>query len=770
VTVNVIRVSGHANLQRSSAVGVTTHLIRLIPPRGGQAAALLLAAALSSTLPPPAAGQSSLSSEIQLQKGIGTQEQQGTGTQLKKLQKGIKKAPPTPAEVKSVRVTPSSADAEAGKALVLPLRWSVRLTPDAPDVEPVDLVSNRGELAGDRIAGKLAEADAVGNVSLKERIRVDGKIIAGALAAGRRELTYRRTFRAGDGKASASVRIRLNGSLLTGVDGRAVPSAVRASRRSRVTINWALDVNRVGSGSPMDIRSKGGVLTLPDGSRVGKRSGRPLKRSGVRDRTNISEQLSLSAAQTSRALDRGYGRLLYAREFTDGLSTHKATVAIDLLSPGGSGRGKLALTRVDLSFADGSKKTTIGAGKSLRARALVTSRGSGRLKGAWEISQPPSTPDNPQFKKLKLINTTVDATGERHLVSPTLPTKQTGAYLVRLVLQETAFEDIPLIRYAVRGGKDQAGLRLVQPADGGTAHAETTFSWQGLARDHSHRLELFTRRADDSGCPSDDVDPVAGASVKAGVARTRLSPLTRRRLEPGSSYCWRVRALEGKQQVAVSDVRSLRWVDPQVYEEEQEAEQSVELAGIVAQPGDVNAGERTTGRVRLTAPAPENIRVALTSEDDDVLAFPDYVEVYRGRSDATFNITADSGAWGTYQVTASVGDSAKTAELHVESPGRRIHTSPLGFGGLSFELNVDAPLMVIQGTGEPPRPMIHVATETLVFTGLSFEQYVTAPTIRVEGTGEEARSAIRIHAGELGFSGLSFEVDVQAPAIRIEGR
>lgn len=497
--------------------------------------------------------------------------------------------PSDPAEIRSVSVTPSTFGGEAGKDLSLSLTWTVALTPASPTVDPVDLVSKEGLLDGERVAGALSKRNAAGTVTFSERLRLDRRKLTEALANGRETLTYTRTFRADGSADSASVRVDLSGSFLTDVKGSVIPDTVPAGRPVVATINWALDIARVGRGAPITVRSNGGVLSLDDGSRLRNAPGDPLVRPGLTGPAMVTERLNLSAAATIRALREGSTRLLYTREFTDGLSRFEKTVVLNLTSPGGlPGTGKLTISYVGLQFTDESTDTIVPAGQKLRARADITTQNIGRLNGVWEIAKPPSTLGKPFFATLRVVNTTTGSSGERSFFSPPLPTTEPGTYLVRFRLREPTTDNTPIIRYIVRRDADARPMQLIQPFAKSVVNEKTRFSWQGLSTADSYLLEILASGGGKPACGKDEAKVVAGISLKSNVGSTRLSPLTARRLESGSGYCWRIRAFRDKRQVAISDTRLMYWMAgdaTQAKAPDAPQELEYESTDIVTEPG-----------------------------------------------------------------------------------------------------------------------------------------------------------------------------------------
>jgi hypothetical protein len=143
--------------------------------------------------------------------------------------------------------------------------------------------------------------------------------------------------------------------------------------------------------------------------------------------------------------------------------------------------------------------------------------------------------------------------GRTRIVSPPLPTRQNGLYLVSFSVQDTtAGFEIPVLRYFVlegRGGQAPLNITPLMPGDGAAIGKDTVFSWRKLEGAKAYQLELFNSGGD---------VPVAGQLVPHTELKLILSGLVREDLASGESYEWRVRAFDDKGQViGVSERRRI---------------------------------------------------------------------------------------------------------------------------------------------------------------------------------------------------------------------
>ena len=175
---------------------------------------------------------------------------------------------------------------------------------------------------------------------------------------------------------------------------------------------------------------------------------------------------------------------------------------------------------------------------------------------------------SPSFRTLELVNRHFGPGRREVLASPQLPATATGAYLVRLriTVPELA-DDAPTLSYLVGlpGGEAAAGpagapgtLVAHGPTGRGPADA-LVFSWQPVAGSIAYQVEIYEKdpsaaaaqaRADDQDACLVSVPssvgrpPVTGVLVPGTRTEAALGHAAAAKLAAGTSYIWRVTALD----------------------------------------------------------------------------------------------------------------------------------------------------------------------------------------------------------------------------------
>jgi len=358
-------------------------------------------------------------------------------------------------------------------------------------------------------------------------------------------------------------------------------------------------------GPDRTIASPGGAFVLEGGGRttllgtgplapVVARRGRPV---------SFTETVELPSTLVAAALERGGAqRLLYLRPFEatysmtelvwdpfigapaperrNATTRAEAAAVLSLVGPTG---GPLRVFRAQIHFDDGTPVRVLSQRSALRALVDLSYTGGGTIQGTWELASPTSSAGEPIFVPLMQVRRFLGA-GQRVTVeSPPLPTHQTGLYFVRFRVEspEDGAED-PVIRYHVTAaGGAPVTLAASGPTAGAVLDAAVVFGWPRLRNAVEYRLEFFEHEAlDAEGVPlfteegqvfrdvrspggkplpyeagsateglsapvvlAERSDPAVGLIVPSEVTETPPTDLLLRRVEPGRTYLWQVRAM-----------------------------------------------------------------------------------------------------------------------------------------------------------------------------------------------------------------------------------
>ena len=258
-----------------------------------------------------------------------------------------------------------------------------------------------------------------------------------------------------------------------------------------------------------------------------------------------------------------YSRIFSATDVTNSITTSGSGLLT--ISIGSSSGGILSIGRQALSFDDGEVRRVVGKGARLQAQASLNAQGSGLLRAAWEIAEPPSTLGTPVYRLLQPVQQYFSGSQEVNLRSPLLPTRDGGTYLVRLriVEPEPAFSS-PEIAYAVEESvtTPAEALKVLAPTGVVRVDAQTRFEWQAVRNAKFYRLEIYnqdvltlsgaqhTPRAATSGL--NEAAPgrlVTGVVLPDTQTHTLLSAATRRHLQSGHRYVWLIQGIDGNGRV-----------------------------------------------------------------------------------------------------------------------------------------------------------------------------------------------------------------------------
>tara|TARA_R100000900_G_scaffold111424_1_gene86970 strand:- start:673 stop:1659 length:987 start_codon:yes stop_codon:yes gene_type:complete len=308
---------------------------------------------------------------------------------------------------------------------------------------------------------------------------------------------------------------------------------------------------------------------------------------------SFSETLTVPAAISTQAAAQGARELSYVRPFSVNGIPVTGVQALRLTDPAAPlpntarslpensevTASGLILRRLALRFDDGAPVASVSRDEALRAEAIIHYDRAGLLEAVWEVATPATTRGQPVFRRLDNVREYLGAGQQSNLRSPKLPTDQPGLYLLRLRLVHPTLEqsgtrepnDI-VLRYQVSSRSTHEaqwvphlnGARAVAA----TLGADTEFTWPAIATTHAYQLEFYAQPPEPdvaSERPGPDRvpnrftrEPTTGLVLKSNTRSTRLSSAVLHRLEPGTTYSWRVVAVDASGRVlAASPLQTL---------------------------------------------------------------------------------------------------------------------------------------------------------------------------------------------------------------------
>lgn len=329
------------------------------------------------------------------------------------------------------------------------------------------------------------------------------------------------------------------------VDVSPQPSRANAGVTS-ATLNIVWQVQRVDQpNTSANVVSQSGQFLL--GGSVVQTVSRPLSRvfpgnatgneiATFSEAVNVPRSILVEAARSGQSLT-------YQRSFTDGTGASAGSVTVAVV---GSAGGEFAITRIELKFEGDSRVRVLPGDETIRALAEINFGGSGILRGVWEIAGPASTTGEPLFRPLTIVRRNL-AGGDRVIISsPQLPTDTQGLHVVRLRIEEPALDFvIPVLRYFVTAPESEAApppptpVQLQAPAGGAVLAPDSEFTWEPLPGAQAYMLQFYPAE----GPAEPTAPPVAAVLVPGERQSTVLEALTWQRLEYGTRYRWRIRAM-----------------------------------------------------------------------------------------------------------------------------------------------------------------------------------------------------------------------------------
>ncbi len=226
--------------------------------------------------------------------------------------------------------------------------------------------------------------------------------------------------------------------------------------------------------------------------------------------------------------------LLIQRIFTDQSDAQVITGEMPV-NIGGSG-SEFSVSRITLTFDDGSSSCSVPDGKKRTALAQITASGTGILRGAWQVRTGGGLGS---YRTLRTVN--VPVSGNTVIQSPALPSTNAGERMeVRLAVESPVTNfGIPSITCGSMGGssllkyseKDLKLTKVISPAVNSPLNSDTVLKWEAFKGAKSYRIEIL---ADENG------EPITAQLAKPTETSAKLSPLTLDKLKTNGRYTVRV--------------------------------------------------------------------------------------------------------------------------------------------------------------------------------------------------------------------------------------
>ncbi|WP_020591322.1 hypothetical protein [Kiloniella laminariae] len=337
---------------------------------------------------------------------------------------------------------------------------------------------------------------------------------------------------------SFSSQVQANVNSVTASPARV---AVPAKGAATFSVNWTVNRTQLTVAATVNVSSANAQLKV-NGSTIAI-LGNNLSRSSTlginqSDSLTFSEVITLTPAQARRVSDAAAGAVTITRTFTDTQSTGLGTLRV-FAGPGIG--GSLSIRRIDLHFENDARTDVVRKDESIRAIAEVNFRSNGLLRGEWRIIDPTASLGSSGGRVLQVVRQQLASSGEgrTRIVSPPLPTRTNGLYLVTFVVADTDSRiETPILRYFVLEGtaeEPEENLAILTPGDGTAVSTATVFSWKPLPGASAYQLEIFDAR---------QITPISGKLVPGSDLKLSLSTLSLENLDPGTRYDWRIRAFD----------------------------------------------------------------------------------------------------------------------------------------------------------------------------------------------------------------------------------
>jgi len=258
---------------------------------------------------------------------------------------------------------------------------------------------------------------------------------------------------------------------------------------------------------------------------------------------SFTETLHIPRDVLFKAYKQNIRTLYYRRDFTDcpGVDCSQIAIAATFTLTG-SAAGVFNVSDYRLRFRDAPLTPIIEQDQTLQAEARIQVTGTGTIRGVWEVASPGSTAGTPLYQTIQLVVRQLSSGQDTPILSPALPTRQSGNYLVRFrFLAPELREEPPVLQYVVRIAPQLPTIMLRAPRDGATANQETRFQWDAVRNANGYKIELVDRKPQHDSHPT---APAAGMLVRNNANSTSLPGSLMERLEAGRKYWWHILALD----------------------------------------------------------------------------------------------------------------------------------------------------------------------------------------------------------------------------------
>jgi hypothetical protein len=363
---------------------------------------------------------------------------------------------------------------------------------------------------------------------------------------------------------------------VTDASGTAIPARINTETAS-VSVKWQITLEPSPRAIAQSVSSEAGQLLAPDGS-VLQSVGTFLGREGTGS-FSLSETLPLSPAVIRNWIQNGYQQVVYQRRFTT--AEGRPMTARAVLLPRGSSlldsrnpSAALIIRDLELRFRESlAPVEVVEPRERLQAELRISHSGNGILEGEWQLAEPASTSGKPIYRPLVRIRQALTGQQLSVLLSPQLPTRTSGKYLLRFCALDGATPDgIPreelctsprttaVTAYQVLAGPAVSvkPIRILAPRTE-AVNTGTRFEWAPVEGAVVYQMQVFSLPPD-QGTPTF----VAGMLLPMGQSDMTLTPVMTRHLVNGQRYRWRLNALDQQgRTTARSDESSFTYVSRQ---------------------------------------------------------------------------------------------------------------------------------------------------------------------------------------------------------------
>lgn len=355
------------------------------------------------------------------------------------------------------------------------------------------------------------------------------------------------------------------------LSGSNQPTNVSARENSQSQIAWRAS-QRSSMGGQATISSSVGEFYAVNGELLG-RSTTPIQSSRLTQLRAttlfvLNESLTIPLSVIRAAQQAGSSQIIYQRSFVDSQGANIRTAAVSFQISSGTIASQLLVNRIQMEFDDGRKNGVFGNQATFSASAYISYQGTGLLNYTWEIASPPSTNNVPVFFPLISRKQYLLSGGQITLQSPALPSTTAGNYLVRLKIAGIRnSENIPTLRYTINksaiNNPNRSVAKIIQksPLVDTLLVPATEFTWNMMNGAAAYQLEIHTKPTHNINPLAIEQDkPITGVLIPANKTRMKVGKISRAYLIPGSTYYWRVVAInETGQIIGRSEFRRIKF-------------------------------------------------------------------------------------------------------------------------------------------------------------------------------------------------------------------